>query len=82
MPEPSPAPMSQEQKPQIGTAYMDENGTMFIQWRADDKAKGWVGVGRLELERGDPRYEEWLANIGPLNPGETVPMYAWGNKES
>lgn len=53
----------------IGQATMEEDGTIVLDLhpRGSD---GTVGIARMRIPRGDPRYEETLEHLGGLKPGE------------
>lgn len=60
----------------IGLARMLEDGTVVLDLRAEDEA-GHRGTGQLRYGREHPNYEEILAHLGGLTPGETKPVPPW-----
>jgi len=60
----------------IGQAYMQSDGTIVLELRAED-GKGSVGEGRLVYPPSDPRYQEILKHLAPLKPGETKLVPPW-----
>lgn len=62
----------------IGVATMDASETLFLQLRAESE-DGAVGDAMLVYKKGDPEYQEVLAHVGPIRPGETVSVRPWSN---
>lgn len=60
--------MSEEEY--IGTAWMEPDGTITMQLRAE--GPGVVGMGTLTYPTSHPNYAEVLAHLGPMKPGDEV----------
>lgn len=56
----------------IGVATMREDRTIVLQLRA--QADKMIGEALLEYGPSDPQYEAILDHVGPLEPGEEVPV--------
>jgi hypothetical protein len=59
----------------IGIAWMEEDGTITMQLRAD--GAGVVGVGTLSYPKHHPQYQMVLAHLGELAPGQQVSVRPW-----
>ena len=60
----------------IGTATMDEDGTLILQLRAETET-GIIGDSLLRIDKNHPKYQEYLDHIGGLNPGESKEDPPW-----
>ncbi len=60
----------------IGVATMSEDGTIRLQLRAEG-ASGVIGDAMLVYPPSDPHYDEVIAHLGGLTPGETKPVPPW-----
>lgn len=56
----------------IGICWMNEDGTIVLQLRA--QAPGMRGDAVLEYLPEQAEYAEILAHVGPLQPGERKPV--------
>ncbi len=54
----------------IGTARMEEDGTINMQLKA--VGEGIVGFGKLTYGKEHPNYAEILEHLGPMKPGVEV----------
>ncbi len=54
----------------IGTARMEEDGTINMQLKA--VGDGIVGFGKLTYAKDHPNYAEILEHLGPMKPGAEV----------
>lgn len=59
----------------IGTAWMDQDGTITMRLRAE--GPGVVGVGTLSYPKTHPQYDEILKHLGPMKPGDEAPVRPW-----
>jgi hypothetical protein len=59
----------------IGTATMDDNGTITLDLFGDKNAN--YALGHLQYKRGDKEYEAVLLHIGGIKPGEYKPVPPW-----
>jgi hypothetical protein len=66
----------QETAASIGTASMDEDGTIVLRLVAREPG-GPIGHGVLRYPRTHPQYADILSHVGPLRPGETRPVRPW-----
>lgn len=59
----------------IGTAFMEEDGTIILDLIARDR--GAIGHARLRHPKDHPEYQSILDHLGGLSPGEKklVPPY-------
>jgi hypothetical protein len=64
------------EQPSIGSATMEENGTIVLQLRAEGP-DGKVGDGLLRYAPTHPKYAEVLRHLGGLEKGETKPVPPW-----
>jgi hypothetical protein len=62
----------------IGTARIDVEGTLKLMLRLDQG--GMIGDGVVTYKKGSPHYQEVLDHIGPIKPGEQVPVKEWVDK--
>ena len=60
----------------IGTATMEPDGTITLFLRADDGA-GTVGHATFAYAPGNIGYDDLLAHLGGLAPGESKPVPPW-----
>ena len=64
----------------IGVAWLESDGTLVMQLRAEDRGKA-LGDALLRYKPEDPAYHQMLAHIGNLKPGETKPVPPWPQGE-
>jgi hypothetical protein len=72
-------PMSEHKSDQpdsIGVATMRADGTIVLQLRAEGVG-GIVGDAQVTYSPSDPKYQEILAHLGGLKPGESKPVRPW-----
>ena len=60
----------------IGVAWLENDGTLVLQLRAQGTGKS-VGDALLRYKPGDPEYSRTLQHIGGLEPGQTKPVPPW-----
>jgi hypothetical protein len=72
--------MSQEAD-SIGVATMESDGTICLQLRAETEDGTTIGDAFFRYPPSDENYEEILAHIGGLKPGETKPVPPWDDDE-
>jgi hypothetical protein len=60
----------------IGVATMLPDGTIRLRLRAPLPGGG-SGEGEMDYKPGDPDYQQVLAHLGGLKPGETKPVKPW-----
>ncbi len=60
----------------IGVATMLPDGTIVLKLRAD-AASGARGEAVLTYRPGDPNYPGVRAHVGPIVPGQTIPVKPW-----
>jgi hypothetical protein len=60
----------------IGTATLEQDGTLVMQLRAEADGKT-IGDSLLRYKPGDPNYQKMLQHVGGLKPGETKPVPPW-----
>jgi hypothetical protein len=60
----------------IGVATMMEDGTIVLRLRAEG-ASGVRGEGTLTYRPDHAEYESIRSHVGPLRPGQTVPVKPW-----
>ncbi len=63
-PEPPPKP----QPAQVGSAYMQPNGTLEMSLRTETQ-DGTIGEAFLVIPKGDPRYADMVKHLGGIKPG-------------
>jgi hypothetical protein len=63
----------------IGSATMDQAGTIFLQLRAEGP-NGLVGDAMFTYKKGDPKYQEIIDHVGGLEPGQSKPVPPWPQK--
>jgi hypothetical protein len=68
------APLSDDSS--IGTATMQADGTIVVTLRAEDD-NGAMGDSKTTYPPSDKEYNQILAHIGSLKPGETKPVPPW-----
>lgn len=68
--------MSEERLP-IGYAEITPEGIIQLFLRAESE-DGTVGHGILVYSPHDPEYSQIIAHLGAIEPGQKVPVYAWG----
>lgn len=66
---------SQSDDEYIGTAWMDDDGTIIMRLRA--VGPGIVGTGTLTYPRTHPQYHEILDHLGPMKPGDEIAVRPW-----
>jgi hypothetical protein len=60
----------------IGTASLDEDGTLKLDLcRNFETRSNFHRILRISPD--NPRYEEYIARIGGINPGERKPIPRW-----
>ncbi len=59
----------------IGTATMDDDGTINMKLRA--VGPGIVGAGMVSYAKNHPNYREVLQHLGPIKPGVEVMVKPW-----
>jgi hypothetical protein len=62
----------------IGSARMREDRTIVLQLRAEDPQSGAIGDALLEYPPNHPKYDEVLAHLGGIEPGQDKPCPPWG----
>lgn len=62
--------------PPIGTAWMERDGTIVLQLRAEGPG-GIVGDSMVRYPRSHREYDQVLRHLGGLKPGETKPVPPW-----
>jgi hypothetical protein len=64
----------------IGRARMLDDGTLelFLVAHGPD---GIIGHSWPVYRPGDPQYEDILAHVGPIKPGEERPVRAWPDEK-
>ena len=72
---PAPARENETNKASIGSATMEQDGTLVLNLRAE--GSGAIGDGRLVYRPGDKDYQAILAHVGPIEKGQTVPVKPW-----
>lgn len=60
----------------IGVATMSADRSIRLQLRAEGEG-GTIGDAMFVYAPGDPHYDEVLAHLGGLTPGETKPVPPW-----
>ncbi len=66
---------SQIEDEYIGTAKMDDDGTIKMKLRA--VGPGVMGVGNLSYAKNHPQYAEILQHLGQMKPGDEVMVRPW-----
>jgi len=63
----------------IGTAWLEDDGTISLRLRAqtNNGELNVVGLGQLSYPKHHPQYQSILDHIGPIQPGEQVPVRPW-----
>jgi len=79
--EPTPSATISSAKPaaqpeSIGQAWLDDNGTLMVQLRAEGPG-GAIGDVLYKYLPNDKEYEETLRHIGGLKKGEKKPVPPW-----
>ncbi|WP_374571175.1 hypothetical protein [Phenylobacterium sp.] len=62
--------------PAIGVARLEADGAVVLRLTAEGPG-GLHGDGMLRYAPSDPGYQAVREHIGPLKPGETVPVCPW-----
>ena len=60
----------------IGTATMEDDGTIVLQLRAEGP-NGLIGDALFRYPKTHADYEMVLAHVGGLKPGESKPVPPW-----
>ena len=60
----------------IGVAWLEPDGTIKLHLRATADG-GITGTGVLSYSPVHAQYKEILEHVGPLKPGERVPVRPW-----
>jgi len=68
------------QRASIGSATMEENGTIVLQLRAES-SDGKIGDALLRYPPDHPQYAEILRHLGGLQKGESKPVPPWPEKQ-
>ena len=68
------------QRENIGTATMQGDGAIVLSLRAEGPG-GIVGDGQVTYRPSDPRYQEVLAHLGGLKPGQSKPVPPWADNQ-
>jgi hypothetical protein len=66
-----------EREAWIGSATMEEDGTIVLRLRAEDLAGRIIGDGLLRYPVGHQMYDEILRHLGGLGKGETKRVPPW-----
>jgi hypothetical protein len=61
----------------IGSARMEEDGTIVMRLRAEDPVRGAVGDALFRYSPQHPSYSMILRHLGGLEKGETKPVPPW-----
>jgi|AGTN01.1.fsa_nt_gi hypothetical protein len=63
----------------IGTAWLEDDGTISLRLRAqtNNGELNVVGIGMLSYPKHHPQYQSILEHIGPIQPGEQVNVRPW-----
>ena len=64
----------------IGTATMRGDGAIILSLRAEGPG-GIVGDGQVTYPRSHPKYQEVLAHLGGLKPGQSKPVPPWNDNQ-
>jgi len=72
--------MSVVEQASIGSATMEENGTIVLQLRAESP-DGEIGDALVRYPPGHPQYAEILRHLGGLKKGESKPVPPWPEKQ-
>lgn len=57
----------------VGSAYMRPDGTLEMSLRTET-TDGTIGEAFLVIAPADPRYEDMVAHLGGIKPGEGKPI--------
>lgn len=68
--------MEKEAKQSIGSAWIEEDGTIVLQLRAEGP-KGLIGDALLRYPPGHPQYDDILRHLGGLKKGEVKQVPPW-----
>ena len=79
--ESAPAQPDSAQPDSIGQAWLDDDGTLMLQLRAEGPG-GVVGDALIEYSPDDEEYESTLRHIGGLKKGEIKPVPPWPDEKS
>lgn len=60
----------------IGTAFLEEDGTLILSLRAEGDG-GMVGHGQFTYKPEEAKYQEIIDHIGGITPGESKPVPPW-----
>jgi len=69
-----------DQRESIGMATMQVDGAIVLYLRAT-AAGGIVGDGQVTYFPLNPRYQEVLAHLGGLKPGQSKPVPPWSDSQ-
>jgi hypothetical protein len=64
----------------IGSAQMEQDGTIVLQLRAEDPVSGAIGDALFTYPLGHPAYSEILKHLGGLQKGEIKQVPPWPRK--
>jgi hypothetical protein len=70
------AARTNNQPESIGVAWLEDDGTLVLQLRAESQGKA-VGDALIRYKPADEAYARTLKHIGSLKPGETKPVPPW-----
>lgn len=74
-PDTSPPPSSGQEY--IGTANMEQDGTLILWLRGEDASGDVVGHATFTYPPNHPEYKDVLAHLGGMSPGETKGVPPW-----
>ncbi len=72
--------MEREEKRSIGSARMEEDGTIILQLRAET-AGGAIGDALFHYPPTDPQYRKILEHLGGIEKGQEKPVPPWPDDE-
>jgi hypothetical protein len=61
----------------IGQAWLEPDGTLVLDLQTDDPRAGGVVQALFRYPKDHPKYDEILAHVGPLRPGERKAVRPW-----
>ena len=71
---------AQQREATVGTATMTADKTLVLRLRSQD-GTGAIVEGLFSYAPGDPDYLVVLRHVGPLAPGETVPVRPFADEK-
>jgi hypothetical protein len=66
-------PPSRPASPDVGSAYMQDDGTLEMSLRTETR-DGTIGEAFLVIAPADERYRSMVAHLGGIKPGEGKPI--------